>query len=263
MDLSEYWQENKRFVVGVTAGVVLFFVGHMTLASSFDGRIRSLERRIARYRADLSKPMLSAADLADAEQENDGLRAVVRELAGALDFRPREEFALDPTRGPANAQYLRVLSRVREELLQRASRAGITVEAGLGMPSLSPTREAEIQRYLEALDVIERAVDLALAARVDRVERISVKLDPGLTSRQGVGVLERTRVKLELAGESLAIERVLAWTQRPPGGGPPLAIDELELLPARGREDEVHLELTLTVPRLADEVRASFLEEGA
>ncbi|HED65096.1 MAG TPA: hypothetical protein ENJ09_06015 [Planctomycetes bacterium] len=255
MDLNEYWQENKRFVVGVTAGTILFFVGHMVVNSVFAGDIRARKREIARHRTDLAKPMLTSSDLADAEQENEALVEAVRSLVEAVDFQPREEFRLDASRGAANTQYLRVLSRVREELLTRANRAGVKVEPALGMPSLSPTREAEIQRYLEALDVIERTVDLAVRARADRVERIAVRLDPGLTSKQGIGALERTRVKLEIVGDSLALERVLAWTQRPPTGSRQIAVDELELLPSRGKEDEVHLELTLLVPRVSAEVR--------
>ena len=60
-----------------------------------------------------------------------------------------------------------------------------------------------------------------------------------------------------MTGTSLAIESVLAWTQRSPHdpdqdprGGRTLVIDELEVLPSRGKRDEVRADVTFCVVRL-------------
>jgi len=252
MDLNEYWQENKRFVMGAVGGAIVFLIAYLVVNSYFETDIGRKGAEIARYQRDLAEPMFTASDLENARDENVALAGAVGRLIEAADFKPRPEFALDPTKGAANTQYLRALSRVREELLTRANRANVAVEAGLGMPSLSPTREAEIVRYLETLDVIENVVSLALDARAQRIDRIQVRLDPGLSSRDGLGDVERTRVKFSFTGTSRAMTEVLARTQRPPSGGRVLHVDELELLPSRSKQDEVRLDLTLVVPRIGD-----------
>ncbi len=266
MDLNDYWQENKRFVSGVAGGAVVFLIGYMVVGSFYDSDIRSKRRSIAQRQSDLRQAMFTASDLADAQQENDDLRAAVGELVAATRFEARPEFVLDPSQGAANTQYLRALSRVREDLLTRANRSNLQLDPGLGMPALSPTRQPEIERYLEALDVVETVVDLSIDARAQRIDRILVRLDPALTSRDGLGDVERTRVTFEVTGNSLALTRLLTWTQRPPGGdaGRVLHIDSVELAPSRSKDEEVHLELTLVVARLSEGLLSNDLdEEGA
>src|SRR5204863_482021 len=83
-------------------------------------------------------------------------------------FAPRPAFAFDPAKGSASNQYFATVSSVREELLTLAGRNNMRIAEDLGLPALSPTRESEIVRYLEALDLVDRAVRLALASGVDR-----------------------------------------------------------------------------------------------
>src|SRR6185503_3130634 len=129
---------------------------------------------------------------------------------------------------------LRTLSRVREELTQRANRASLKLDSSLGMPELSPTVEREILRYLEALDLVETVSDLAIRARADSIDKIQVRLDPGYSSRGGVGAIERTKVQMTISGSSLELTRLLAWTQRPDANGRTLPIDSLEMSAPKG-----------------------------
>jgi hypothetical protein len=125
----------------------------------------------------------------------------------------------------------------------------VVLEPELGMPKFSPTREEEIERYLEALDVVDAVVRLGIAAGVRRIEELQIRLDPGLSSTAGLGRIERTRIELVVAGTSLAVARFLDATQRAQEGRE-LAVLELEMAPARSKEGEVRLDLTLVVPRL-------------
>jgi hypothetical protein len=250
MDLGAYWQENKRFVVGVGAGTLLFLVGLAVESSLWEGERNETRRRIQGLRNKLAEASYGADDLAQAERENAALRAAVERLGAAATFEPRAEFARSAQGASASNQYLRAISRVREELESRANRAGIEIDPKLGMPELSPTVEAEIERYLEALDLVETVLDLAIRARVERVDKIQVRLDPGLSSRQGLGRIERTRVSFHLTGSSLALDRLLVWSQRPPAGARPLLVDGFEMQNARGKEGEVRLEVTFVVPRM-------------
>ena len=252
MDASAYWQENKRFVVLVGAGVVLFLVAFAVEGSMFAGPLAAAKREISTHRTALRQAQYSASDLATAEQENAALRQAAATLVEAARFRPRQEFVPVASSGPASNHYLRVLTRVREEFGQRAARAGMELDPSLGMPELSPTNEGEILRYLEALDLVESVGDLALRARAERIEKIQVRLDPGLSSREGLGTIERTRVQMSVAGSSLALTRLLAWTQRPAQGGRVFTIDKVEMLTARGKKDELRLDVTFVIARVKD-----------
>ena len=256
MDLSGYWQENRRFVLSVGGGALVFLIGFAVENALFRDELNATRQEIQRFKNKLETAPFGPQDLADAEAENTALRAAVEKLSAAASLHPRSEFVPDPSAGSSANQYLRTLSRVREELLQRCNRASLDIDSSLGMPELSPTVETQIVRYLEALDVVETVADLALRARVDRIDKIQVRLDPGHGSREGVGPIERTRVVMSLAGSSLALTRVLAWTQRPGAGGRVLPIDQFEMVTARGKAGEVRLEVTFVVAHVKDHAPA-------
>ena len=94
MDLGDYWQENKRFVTGVGAGVVVFLIGFALVRSYFEGDIQSKRREIGKRESDLAQPMFSATELADAQAQHDALTAAVAELTEAARFEPRPEFKI-------------------------------------------------------------------------------------------------------------------------------------------------------------------------
>lgn len=252
MDFAGYWQENKRFAITVGAGAVLFLIGYAVESSMYQGQVSEAQGGINRYKNQLKEALFTSQDLSAAETENTALRADIEKLAAAVRFQARPEFVPDPAAGPAANHYLRTFSRVHEDLLQRANRASLEIQSSLGMPELQPTVEAEIVRYLEALDLIESVADLAIRARVDRIDKIQVRLDPARSSREGVGPIERTRVQMSLSGPPLALLRLLAWTQRPPPGGRVFAIDQCEMGGARGKKDEVRLDVTFVVARVKD-----------
>ncbi|MEW6072485.1 MAG: hypothetical protein AB1726_07830 [Planctomycetota bacterium] len=249
MSLDDYWQENKRFVVTVGGGLVAFLAGYLVIDGRYEGDITAAKGTITRSERELRADLYSESDLAAARAENEALRAAMTTLEGAVGFRPRAEFVLDPALGSFPNQYLRALTQVREDLLPRANRVNLAIDPGLGMPQLSPTRDEEIVRCLEALDVIETVATIAIEARVKRIEKIAIRLDPGLSSRNGLGDVERTKVSFELRGSSLALTRVLAATQRPRDGRV-LFVDELETSPSRTKDDEVQMVLTLIIARL-------------
>lgn len=216
MDLNDTWQENKRFVLTVAAGVIVFVTGTMVVDALFKSELVALRRSADSAAARLrGEPMYSASDLDTAERENEELDRAVQELSRQVAFEPREAFRLDAKRGSASNQYFASVAGVREELLTLAGRSNLKLPEDLGLPALSPTREAEIVRYLEALDLIDRAVRLALSAGVERVDKIDIKLDPKLSSRQGVGNVERTRVAITLSGSPGPMVRFLRASQAP------------------------------------------------
>jgi hypothetical protein len=256
MDLNDYWQENKRFVVSVASGAILFVIGSMVVDSFFKSELQK-EERSARSDGDkLSRtPMFGAAEQRQAEQQNQALVAAITTLSQAVEFQSRPRFVLDAAKGPATNQYFGTVSSVREELLRAAGRANLRLPEDLGLPALSPTRELEIQKTLEALDLEERLVRLAIDAGVDRIDRIEIKLDPALSSRQGVGEVERTRVTFVATGAAQPLLRLLLTSQsRAAAGSPigplPLMLERAEMTQARNKPDEATLDATFCVVRL-------------
>ncbi|HEX6883978.1 MAG TPA: hypothetical protein VF530_11400 [Planctomycetota bacterium] len=257
MDVGAYWQENKRFVLCVGAGAILFLIAYGFETAHFQGRINAANRAIQGKKNELRNMQFTSADQGEAEAENAALRAALDQLTAAARFQPRPEFVPDPTAGSGANHYVRTVSRVREELSLRANRASLGLDSSLGLPELSPTLEREILRYLEALDLVESVADLAIRADVDAIDKVQVRLDPGHSARTGVGPIERTRVQMTLTGSSLALTRLLAWTQRPPPGGRVFPIDQLEMAGARNQPGRVRLDVTFVL------VRVQELEPGA
>jgi len=257
MNLDDYWQENKRFVMSVLSGVILFFIGTSVIDSVYGSERRSAQSAISRTQRKLKDPLYSSRDRAQAQEENDELQAAFARLAAAARFEPLADFVLRRDKGSAANQYRRAFANVIEDISTRANRVNLQFDASLGMPKLSPTREEEIERYLEALDLVDQVLDYCILARVDRVDRIQCRLDPGLNDRKGLDRVERTRVQFTLTGSSLAVSSFLAWTQRSPHdprqdprGGRTLVVEDLEIVPSRGRRDEVRCDVTFVVVRL-------------
>lgn len=257
MDLANAWQENKRFLLTVAGGALVFGIGWMLVESYFGAELKrhSLSAKTAASKLE-RESLYTAAQLSEAEAENQRLVQAVETLTKACAFHARPRFVLDPARGSASNQYFAVVSAVREELLRQAGRANLRVPEDLGLPALSPTREPDIERYLQGLDLVERVVRTAIAAGCERIDKIEIKLDPRLTAREGVGRIEKTRVSFSFSGKGAPLVALAALSQQPdardaagaPLGGP-LIVDKAEMLPTRtGAESS--LEIVFLCPRV-------------
>lgn len=249
MDLNDYWQENKRFVMTVVGGLIAFLIGLQVIQSTIGGELADQRRELVKLRKDFGKSRYQASDLAMARTENAALEEVVQRLAAEVTFDTRPEFRLEEGNGTAGNQYFSRVTAVREDLLRRANRSNVRIVPDLGLPALAPTRDEDIARHLDALDVIERVLEIAIAEGVARVEKIDIKLDPGLHGRKGVGRVEKTQVKLKMSGPSAPILRLIASTQTP-SRGKSLIVESLTMVPERLKQDEAKLELNLFAPRL-------------
>ena len=245
MDLEGYWQENRRFVLAVTGGAVAFLIGWWAIDAYLGADVRSLQARRARVQAELKDPKFQTEDLDRAEAQNKALREATTTLRAAAEFKPRERFTLEGGTS-ASARYVAVVSAVREELLQRAGRAGLVLPHDLGLPTLAPTKDAEIQRTLEALDALERTLSLAIDSGCERVSSIKVRLDPRIVSGKPIDDLERSAVELRFEGASPPLARLLVALQqaRPEGV---LLVQRAEMTPLRTARDEMRLDLELAV----------------
>lgn len=254
MDFDEYWQENKRFVGLVFAAFVVFLIARGVISSTLGGDVKAQTLALSKAEGKLKTAMYNAQDRDAAKAQNDELRALVGALAEEVEFVPRPGFDLEGARS-ASSRYHSTLAKVREELLPRAGRANMALDGDLGQPELSPTRSEEIARYLEGLDLVDRIAQLAIETRVAGVDDLVVSLDPALRSKDGVGDLERTRVRAKLDGSGDRLLEFLRRSLRPElvPGGQPFVIEHIDMR-TKKRGGGAELDLIFNVVRLHDEV---------
>ena len=249
MDIEAYWQENRRFVLGVGAGLLAFLIGRAYIARTVgadlrkaNGQIVSSEGALAR----LAREGYSGDTIEAIERDNDALREALTRLRPLVDFRPRPDFTAEDDR-VTPAVFLGVAARLREELRPAAGRANVDLDETLGLPDQSPTREDELARHLLALDQIEHLVSIAIDERTDEIKRLRIRLDPGLRGR-GTGQIERTRVDARLVGNNLSLLEVLRRLQAEPRmKGEQALVESFELSSLRENPDDGQLDLVLVV----------------
>ncbi|QDU69075.1 hypothetical protein [Engelhardtia mirabilis] len=247
MDFDDYWQENKGFVGQVAAGLVAFLIGLAIVSKTVGADVKRAQTSRKSQQAKLSAPAYSPADRDLAREDNEALRGAVEQLSAAVRFSGRPEFR-DPNEPTTPERYLNAVARVRGELLPAAGRANVELDPSFGLPEISPTREDELERYLDGLDLVERVLSRAIEEGVGEVRNVRIRLDPRLGSKDGAGAIERTRVQFDLRGNDLAVLRVLEDAGS--GTGRALVLDEIEMEPLRGTSDQCRAQVTYLVPRV-------------
>ncbi len=252
MNAQDWWQENKRFALATAGGGIVFLIAWMLIQSFYGDELARAQRSAALTARKLSSESLYGREAEEAAQSrHDALESAVRRLSEAVHFQTRPFWRLDSARGSASSQYFAVVAATREELLQRAGRASLRVPEDLGLPALSPTKEGDIERHLQALDLVDRVARTAMARGVARIDRLEIRLDPRLNSKEGVGRVEKTRVVCAMIGAPGALVDFVAATQEPGvEGGAPLVVEKVELAPSRGKSEEASLEVVFLAARV-------------
>jgi hypothetical protein len=253
MDLNSYWQENRRFLLGVAIGVAALAGGWIAIDAAWGQDLARLRGQRSQVQSQLSRSALhSRANQDLAQQDREGLRQAVDALGAVVDFATRPAFRVDPKAGSVTNQYHAIVASTQAELMPLASRANLALDRALGLPALSPTREDEIERYLQGLDGIERIVRAAVACEVTRLDQLEIKLDPALYTRAGTSRIEKTQLRVSATGSGHALARFLRRTQDPTEAGvrQGLLVDDVEILPVRGNALEARLSATFIVARV-------------
>src|SRR5688572_24338883 len=248
MDLNDYWQENKRFVMTVAAGLAVFAVGELVIGATLGDELAARQAEVRRTTSELRKSRFGGAERTEAQEENEALAQATSTLEAAVAFEPRPDFVLDPAVGSPTNQYFARAEAVRERIERAAGRQGMRIDRDLGLPALAPTRAEELGRHLEALDLVERVCDIALEVGVGRIEDIHIELDPGFRSGKETGLFEKTKVQMKMGGPSRPLVQLLAATQDP-ARGRSLLIDVLAMTPETAKPSEAKLEVTFAIVR--------------
>lgn len=225
-DLNAFLQENRRFLAGVAVAGAVFIVGTAVIGSVFGAEhLRSRSELQGLTARAAKEPLFTKANLDEAKEQQSKLAACVESLGDRLRFKPRPEFQLkDGGMSPAN-QYLDIAARMREDRLDDARSRGVDLVDSAGVPDRAPTQIEEIRRTLLGLDLIDRILRHAVAARVRSIERVSLQLPKVRTDRRSVLYREEIRVETEIVAGSRALSSFLEATL---GGDAPLTLESLE-----------------------------------
>ena len=161
MDLNDIWTQNKRWILGVLAGGVLFWIATSIVGSIWDGG--AAERKVLSVASALRKQSYYDAKARKlARTSGEALESAQARLDGELTFTPDELFEL-AGKGDPDLHFDRVQRDVRTALVDKAQQFSVEL-APDGLRWAAPVGREEIERALIGLNVLETAVDRLLDA---------------------------------------------------------------------------------------------------
>lgn len=226
MDLNDLWQGNKKFILGVGAGLVVWLAGLGVVASTWDTKPLADSSRAAA--AAIRKMQVPReADLASLRKEGEELTAKLDELYRRMQFKTHEDFVLAKNQTSPDLFYNSVRDKEAEQLLKAARQFNIKLDPTLGLPEFTPPGSEAIQRYLRALNVVHHVVEAALTSQVRAIDKIEVRDTKGASRGKEAGFVDALLVHFEIAGSSAAIADLIDALVRVDEQF--LAIDECQL----------------------------------
>lgn len=226
MDLNDVWQGNKRFILGVGSGLVLFLVAEGVIGSLWDvgARRRTVDSLAAKLRRE-SAPR--QGDLTSLEAENVALEERLAALRREMGFVTEERYRLPEREATPDLYFNATRSAARDELVDVAARRNIRVDESLGLPELTPSGREAIQRGLRGLNVVEHVVGSAIVAGVRSIPEIAIVEQKGRRRDQREGFIDAQQVKFRIEGTTSSIAELLQTLIR--DRSPFLAVEEAEL----------------------------------
>lgn len=154
MDISEFWQENKRWVLGVAAGAVVYLVGQKVVSSTFGADGLASRARTTAVSIDKTEYFDNDA-LAAARTQSKAIEAVGAQLRERVGFVPDADFQLDG-KGDPDTYFPEMARRVRRKVVLTAQESSIDF-ADQSLAWQPAVGREEIATRLLELNVLEAA----------------------------------------------------------------------------------------------------------
>ncbi len=246
MDLTELWQQHKKFIVAVAAALLLLLVGHSVLQKTFpvDERRAGAKKTAEAMR---KKPEVPDAAVRDLQSEVDALKARFAELAGAMRFKPGDDFVLPPGESEPRMFFFSKLRKLQGALVDAAAKQDIRVPDGLGLKELTPTDPEEIRRTLLALNVIYDVLVQAILNGVRRVDTIHIE-EAQRGRAKSTGHVKELRLDFVVVGGERALRTTIAGLIDGAAAGtvPYVAVDKARLKPVKGEPSMLELQFSIS-----------------
>lgn len=188
MDLNDIWTQNKRWILGVLVGALLFYVAGQIVQSIYDGR--AAEAKVIGLTNKLRKQAYyDTKARKQAKETGEVLAQAQQRLEAELEFAPNDRFVL-AGKGDADLHFDRVARDVRSELVDKAQQFSVELPAS-ALRWTAPVGREEIERTLLGLDVLHTSLDRLL----DAGEEVRSRSAFGALGLQSVEKFEVTHKK--------------------------------------------------------------------
>lgn len=245
MDLTDVWQQHKKFILAVAGALLLLLVGRGVLQGYFP--VDTTRASAARISDALRKaPEVPDAAVRDLQTEVDGLRSRYAALAASMRFKAPAEFELPANESNPRLYYFAKLRDLQKAGVDAAAKHDIRVPDGLGLKELTPTEPEEIRRTLVALGVIQDVLVQAITSSVRRIESIHVEESQRGRSRT-TGFVKDLRLDFVVVGGERSLRAFLDGLIEGAARGtnPYVAIDKARIKPVKGENGMLELYLSV------------------
>jgi hypothetical protein len=218
MNFGDIWQEHKKYITTLVAGLVGVLVVKLIFGMIYDSKIERAEGSLRRSKEAEARALPAGVDVEAVKRDREALAAEFEKLRAAVHRVPRAEMTLQGGVGDADLHYNAQIDRIRNGVLEFCALRNIDVDRRLGLPEAFPSSRYEVEHYLRGLDAIEQIAALCVAAEqnlqggVARLDNLSIekpaKLKTGGPARQEP-FLKTLRVEATIVGHPRAIDEIL------------------------------------------------------
>jgi hypothetical protein len=213
--MEYFWKENKKFVIAVLAAPVLTLLYYMfvlwPLGKGAVDAAKTRDREKKALEARMANGVPSAELLADLQRDCDLKRKALATVAADVSFKEGDSFKAP--KGAAKERFDQVKVDLAKDLVQKAATARMEIPKSLGIET-DATDESAAELLLR-LAVVERLVDIAVQAKVDKIEVIDALsgMDRAGEGRPGA-FLTKYPVFMKFRGTEQAVFSVLHAVQK-------------------------------------------------
>lgn len=246
MDLTDLWQEHKKFILAIVGALLLWLVGQGVISSRYD--VDSVKSRVSSIHSGLRrKPNVKSGTVTELRTEVDELRGRLKRLVAEMDFRADDIFVLPPSEPNPTSHCWRTIRDVQKVLVDEAERLDIRVPEKLGLEDRAPNEPEEIRRTLRALNIIHNVVLACIQSGVRRVDRIRIE-DEAKRRSSGTSFVTELRVEFEILGSERSIRSVIGSLVQDPKDGSATFLEittPTTILPAKDQQGLMRLQLSV------------------
>ena len=214
--MEYFWKENKKFVAAAFGAVVatwlcyLFVLWPLRKDAQVAAQTRDREKKALEAR--MANGVPGQELLADLQRDCDLKKKALAAVSADVSFKEGEKFRAPP-KGGAKERYDQVKVDLSTELHQKAAGARMEFPKSLGIEADSTEESAP--ELLLRLAVVERLVDVAVAAKIDKIEVIDALsgMERSGEARKGV-FLTKFPVFMKFRGSEQAVFAVLHAVQK-------------------------------------------------
>lgn len=183
MDIQDFWDANKRWLLGVLLGVVVFFVAKSMVSYGGPANAAAVSQQ---RRSLASGERFSQRTVTQARTVQDALQLEMDRLLGAMAFEPAAAFVIDPSRSePPDVQFNNAQQHLLRRIEDLAAEYGVDLERR-NMQWTTPVTPEERRSTLLGMALMDEAM-----ARLFDAHRRVIDADP---SARGLTTIHRLRI---------------------------------------------------------------------